>query len=170
MLEPERRLWTAGQAFVKEGYVKKIGLRLATGFGLGLCPVAPGTVGSLLGVLLAGACLSLDPGWQVALAVLFCVAAVPVCHSAEQALGKKDDGRIVADEYATFPLCLLGVPWAEAPWLLLVAFLLNRGLDVIKPPPAMQLQKLSGGLGIVADDVASSLYTLAVMHLIVRAL
>lgn len=138
-------------------------LILATGFGLGLSPVASGTVGSLLGVLLALGLYRLPGlGWQVGAAVLLALAAVPLCEYAERFLGRKDDGRIVADEYLTFPICILGLP--PEPWLLACAFVVNRVFDIAKPPPANRLQACHGGFGIVVDDVIACLYALAVNH------
>jgi len=145
---------------------KRIILLLATGFGLGLSPVASGTIGSLPGVLIAVALVSLDWPWQAAVAVCLAAAAVPVCGEAEAALKKKDDGRIVADEYLTFPLCTIGLRWIECPWLLAVAFVTNRVMDVMKPPPARRLERMSGGAGVVLDDVVSALYALGLNHLI----
>jgi phosphatidylglycerophosphatase A len=137
---------------------------LATGVGLGHSPVASGTVGSLLGVAIVAAMAGLAWPWQTVLAVALAAAAVPICDHAERRLGTKDDGRIVADEYLTFPLCVLGLPWVGHLWLLAMAFVTHRALDIIKPPPARQVQELQGGLGIVLDDVTSSLYALALNH------
>ncbi len=140
----------------------------ATGFGLGLSPVASGTFGSLLGVAIVfGAarlgiiCIS----HQIILAAGLALLAVPICHVAERHFGQKDDGRIVADEYLTFPICMIGLPLT--PWILALAFVTNRCFDIIKPPPANSLQRLRGGMGIVLDDVASSLYSLVANHVIV---
>lgn len=143
---------------------------VAMGFGLGLSPVASGTVGSLLGVVIALG-LALAPlTWpvQAILVAGMILLAIPVCHVAEAEFGKKDDGRIVADEYVTFPLCLIGLPFTQHQqwWLLGVAFLVHRALDIWKPPPARQMQNISGGVGIVLDDVVSSLYGWGVMHAI----
>jgi len=149
--------------------VKKLVILLATGFGLGYSPIASGTVGTLPGVLIV-AVVAMMPllgiGWQIGLAIGLAALAVPICHVAEKFFGKKDDRRIVADEYLTFPLCVLGLPWPEHWWLLAVAFVVNRAMDVLKPPPARQLQRLTGGLGIVIDDFFSCLYALAINHAI----
>ncbi len=145
--------------------VKRLIVLVATGFGLGLSPIASGTVGSLLGVLLAWAIAPLSWGGQAAAVALMILAAIPVCHVAEREFGKKDDGRVVADEYVTLPLCVIGIPWISNLWLLCVAFLVHRALDIWKPPPARQLQCVTGGLGIMLDDVISSLYGLGVMHI-----
>jgi phosphatidylglycerophosphatase A len=145
---------------------------LATGLGLGLSPLVPGTVGTLPGVALAVAMGTATGGaglvWRAAVAVALALAAIPICDAAEKRLGKKDDRRIVADEYLTFPLCVLGIPWTEHLWFLGVAFVVNRICDTVKPPPARQLQRVTGGLGIVIDDVFACLYALAINHAIWR--
>ncbi len=139
---------------------------LAMGFGLGLSPVASGTVGSLIGVVLAWSIAPLSWGGQALVVALMILAGIPVCHIAERELGKKDDGRVVIDEYVTVPLCLIGIPWMSHLWLLCIAFLVHRALDIWKPTPARQMQNIPGGLGIMLDDVVSSLYGLGVMHLL----
>ena len=145
---------------------KRIILLLATGFGLGLSPVASGTAGTLLGVVIVIAIAPLNWAWQTVVAVCMVLMAVPICGEAEKHFGKKDDRRIVADEYLTFPLCVLALPVVEHLWLLAVAFVTHRILDIIKPPPAKRMQEMHGGFGIVMDDVVSSLYALAVNHAI----
>jgi phosphatidylglycerophosphatase A len=147
---------------------KRITLLFATGFGLGLAPVASGTFGTLPGVALVIAMAGFDLTWQIAVALVLPVLAVPLCSAAEEFFRKKDDGRIVADEYCTFPLCMLGLPWPEHMWLLALGFVTHRVLDIIKPAPARQAQALTGGTGIVVDDVISSIYALAVNHLVWR--
>lgn len=150
---------------------KKIVLALATGFGLGFCPVASGTAGALPGVLLLAALGPLWRGpalWQAGAAAVLALIAIPICGVAERHFGRKDDRRIVADEYLTFPICMIGLPLV--PWMLAAAFLASRALDVLKPFPARRLQALPGGLGIVADDVASNLYCLALNHLVYQGL
>lgn len=145
---------------------KRIVLVFATGFGLGLSPVASGTFGTLPGVFIAAAMSGFTLPIQIVSAVIMAVAAVPVCGAAEKIYGKKDDGRIVADEYLTFPLTILGLPWTGNLWLLGMAFVTHRLLDIIKPPPANRMQEIKGGSGIVADDVVSSVYALILNHAI----
>lgn len=159
----------SGRAFAvnrSESVGKKIVIWLAMGFGAGRCPVGSGTVGTLLGVLIVLAMARLGLGWQIGVAAILAVAAIPICDAAERQFGTKDDHRIVADEYLTFPLCVLGLPWMEHPWLLGMAFVVNRVMDVVKPPPARQIQVLRGGWGVALDDVISSLYALGVNHLV----
>ena len=149
-------------------------LLAATSFGLGHAPIASGTFGALPGALLAygAAVVALHShaalAWQVAGQAVFALVlsglAVPICDAAERMLGVKDDGRIVADETLTFPVCTIGLPLVAAPWMLAVAFVVNRVCDVVKPPPARRLQDLHGGMGIVIDDFIACLYALAINH------
>ena len=153
----------------KAGLLEKITVLLATGFGLGYSPFAPGTVGSLPGVILVwfvNARYGL--AIQVALAILLAAAAIPICSAAERHFGQKDDHRIVADEYMTFPICMLGLP--PSPIVLGIAFVTNRLCDIIKPPPARGFQRFQGGFGIVVDDVIACLYSLALNHVLYRLL
>lgn len=145
--------------------MKKLSLILATGFGFGLSPVASGTVGTFWGIVIVYilSIFDLAIGWQIAVSVVLVLLAIPICGSAESILETHDDGRIVADEYLTFPICMIGLPWN--PWIVLFAFLTCRVFDILKPPPARQCESLSGGLGIVMDDVFASLYSLGVNHL-----
>ncbi len=150
--------------------IQKAVLALATGFGLGRIPVASGTFGSLPGFLLAFGMSGWHIWFQVAACVLLAILSVFVCDRAEEYFGRKDDGRIVADEYMTFPICLLGVPWLDHPWLLIPAFVVARAMDIVKIPPARQSQHLKGGLGITMDDIIAGLYALAINHLLVKFL
>jgi phosphatidylglycerophosphatase A len=148
---------------MKKG-IRRLAVVLATGFGLGMSPVASGTVGTLPGILIVIAVWPHGLAWQLVAAILLPLLAIPICHRAEQVFGTKDDGRIVADEYLTFPITLIGLPLA--PWVMAMAFITARIFDIVKPPPARRLQDLHGGLGIVIDDVFASLYSLALNHLI----
>ncbi|MFA6173980.1 MAG: phosphatidylglycerophosphatase A [Kiritimatiellales bacterium] len=144
--------------------------QLATGFGLGLSPVMPGTVGTLWGLPLSWAVAQLPSlGFQVAACAALTLLAVPVCAAAEKQLGKgKDPGCIVADEYCTLPICFLGLPFI--PWVVLSGFVLHRIFDITKPPPIRQIQRLKGGTGIVIDDFLAALFALAVNHLLFRVI
>ena len=140
-------------------------LFLATGFGTGYSPWASGTVGTLPGVAMALLLAARSLPFQIVTVRVLVALSIPICSRAETILGTKDDGRIVADEMVTFPLCMLGLLSAPL-WMWGIAFVNHRVLDILKPPPARQIQALKGGLGIVADDVISALYSLALNHLI----
>lgn len=148
----------------KRSFTEKLVLFVATGCGIGLfAPFAPGTFGSIPGVVLAYCISPAALAWQAALSAVLLLAAVPVCSLAEKSLGVKDDGRIAADEWMLFPIAVLGLPLQELPlWVLGVFFAVTRAIDILKPPPARQLQVFHGGFGIVIDDFAANLYSLAI--------
>lgn len=153
--------------FPGNSFFQRAAVFVATGFGLGLVtPVAPGTVGSLPGVLLALWTTQQQIPLQILVCVGMTVLAVPICDTAEHVLQKKDDGRICADEWMLFPLCVIGIPLLHHLWMLPVCFVVARVCDIIKPPPARGLQELHGGIGIVIDDFIASLYALAFNHAI----
>jgi phosphatidylglycerophosphatase A len=145
------------------GPVKRAITFAATGFGLGYSPFAPGTVGSLWGVAIVFGMTALDlsVGRFIAMSVGLTLIAIPLCGVAEQVFQKKDDSRIVADEYMTFPICMIGLPvsW-EYWWVLPMAFCSNRFFDILKLPPARQFERIPGGAGITLDDAAASVYSL----------
>ena len=145
------------------GPMQRVAVFLATGAGFGYSPVASGTVGTLWGIPLVWAMQGFPVWGQAVYATALTLLAIPICHAAEGVFRKKDDGRIVADEYLTFPVGLIGLPFHPA--LLVFAFVTNRFFDILKPPPAAQLQRLRGGLGIVVDDLAAALYSLILNHL-----
>lgn len=134
----------------------------ATGFGLGRSPFAPGTVGTLPGILIAWFLSGAAWPWQIIACLALALLAIPICSAGEKVAGEKDPHCVVADEYLTFPITLIGLPFV---WPVVVcAFLTHRAFDIIKPFPARRLQALPGGLGITIDDVFSSLYALALNH------
>lgn len=131
-------------------------LWLARGLGLGLVPRAPGTAGSLWGILLFLAVQS--QGWPLAvewgIVAGFILLACVIAGRAEHILGSHDSGQIVIDEVAGMWVALLGHP---AHWdSILVIFVIFRILDIAKPGPIRWLdRRVPGGVGVVADDVAS---------------
>jgi phosphatidylglycerophosphatase A len=136
---------------------------LAIVFGAGLAPVAPGTFGSLPGVALAWGLV--EAGGQAALLaglVVVVVVGTWAAHGTARRLGVKDPGVIVVDEVAGQMLTLVWVvPTAGT---LAAAFFLFRVFDVLKPPPARQLEALPGGFGIMADDLAAAVYANLVLQ------
>ncbi len=144
--------------------LSRIPTAIATGFGLGYAPVASGTFGALLGCILVWGMTELTLWLQIIICIALTLACIPICSFAEKALGgEKDNGKIVADEYLTFPICMLGMYslWQDNWWLMPMCFVVSRIMDIIKPFPAYRLQSLPSGLGITIDDVFASLYALA---------
>lgn len=143
---------------------------LAAGFGAGLSPLAPGTVGSALALALFLPALLLPLWMQLAIIALAFAIGVPLCGRLAKDLQQKDPGVIVWDEFvgmwlALLPLNALESPlaWQSWPWLL-AAFLVFRLLDIIKPWPANWAdQRLPGGAGVMLDDAVAGGYTLAIL-------
>ena len=134
---------------------RSVALACATVFGVGYAPVAPGTFGSAAGLLLWW----LLPASVVAQgAAILATFAIGVWSAgvAEECCDRVDPGHVVIDEVMGMLVTLLMNPvgWAGA----IGAFLLFRVSDVIKPYPAGRLERLHGGLGIMADDAMAGVY------------
>ena len=136
---------------------------VATGFGSGYAPFAPGTAGSLVGLLLFLPIAGL--AWPTQLAATAAVTLVGVLAAGHVAriLGRKDPGLVVVDEVAGQWITFVALP--VTPVTALAGFLLFRLMDIVKPWPARDLEQLPGGFGIMADDVAAGIYA----HLLLRA-
>jgi len=153
-----------------------VALGIAT-CGVGYLPVAPGTWGSLLAVglfLIARLCVlgqvnSVGPAFgryafpALGLLAILLVTFIGIWAASrtERVLRMKDPGKVVIDEVAgqwiaLLPLTLAGT--ARLPWLVIIAFLLFRLFDIVKPYPARKMESLKGGLGIMADDLVAGAY------------
>ncbi|MFN3323661.1 MAG: phosphatidylglycerophosphatase A [Bryobacteraceae bacterium] len=139
---------------------------LGTWFGCGHAPVAPGTVGSLGGLAVA-ALLGWRFGWEplhfLALAAVFTIPAIWASGVVARQVQGKDPGLVVVDEVVGQWVALAGasvLDWKS----LAAAFVLFRFFDVVKPPPARQLESLPGGIGIVADDLMAGVYAALVLY------
>lgn len=129
---------------------------LATFFGIGLFPVAPGTLASAVAVLIYKLALH-ELAWPLYLLLL--AALIPVGAAAAAAyaseLGRPDPGRIVVDEVCGQLLALALFPDGWIP--LVISFALFRVFDIIKPWPIRRLENIPGGWGIMADDIGAGL-------------
>jgi len=142
----------------------------ATACGIGLVPVAPGTAGSFVGVVLwyAGSCAPAPWYWAVQGIVLLAVLAAGVWAGTrmEKALGVTDPPRVVIDEVAGMLITLAGVqPTVTAAAL---GFVLFRLCDILKPFPICRLQRLPAGWGIMADDAAAGVVSALILRLILH--
>jgi phosphatidylglycerophosphatase A len=130
---------------------------LAFGFGTGLVPVAPGTAGSLPGLLLAYLTLSLGTEWRIGILIALIAVGIWLCGESARRIGVHDHPGIVWDEITGMYLTLLVVPPQIVSWLL--AFLLFRLFDIWKPWPIRDLDhRLAGGAGIMLDDLVAAFY------------
>lgn len=138
---------------------------LAFGFGSGLSPKAPGTVGTLMAVPLYLLLVQLPLTCYVLALVVTGVAGVWLCGESARLLGVHDHGGIVWDEFVGFWLAMLMAP---AGWLwIVVGFALFRLFDIWKPWPIRVIdEKVDGGLGIMLDDILAGVYALVVLQLL----
>ena len=138
---------------------------------LGCSPFAPGTDGTLGGVLVAW--LLRDTEWFALWAAVAClvlyVISQPLGEWAERYKGKKDPGIFVLDEVIGY---LITVAWMRgpSPLALVLAFFVFRFFDIVKPQPARAMEKIPGGHGILLDDVMAGLWGLVAVMLPLRLL
>jgi len=139
-----------------------VALFVATASGAGFAPIAPGTAGSAVGVVLFPLLVGLGP-WLFALTVLALLSlGIWAADEAERHYARKDDGRIVVDEVVgqlitLAPLLVLG--GATNPWLLVTGFVVFRCLDIWKPGPVRWAeQNFHGGAGVMMDDVLAGVF------------
>jgi len=130
---------------------------LAFGFGTGLTPLAPGTAGSLPGMLLFWLTMPLGLYVQLGVGVALIIVGIWVCGESARRIGVHDHGGIVWDEITGMYLTLLAAPVSLVGWAL--AFVLFRLADIVKPWPIRDLDhRIGGGVGIMLDDLAAALY------------
>jgi phosphatidylglycerophosphatase A len=148
---------------------------IASGFGSGFSPVAPGTAGSLVGVLLAWLFHLLFSQYDLPIYTLFffvfCLLFISFgiisTNNLEPEWGL-DSPRFVIDEIAGMLISLMFVPFAwEA---VLIAFVLFRFFDILKPFGIRSLEKLPGGWGVMFDDVLAGIYANVLLHVILFSL
>jgi phosphatidylglycerophosphatase A len=160
--------------------------------GVGYFPIAPGTMGSLVGVALYVVLWVESFSWLEAHAVrgrlklhyiftlqmsfmlviifLLTMAGIWAASRAEKLVKKKDPSIVVIDEVAGQMIALLSGPfWAPTWWSVLSAFLLFRAFDIWKPYPIRRLEHLESGLGIMLDDVLAGAYALIVNSVLISA-
>ena len=133
-----------------------------------MSPFAPGTAGTLVGVLICLLCLPLP--WILRLLFVLALLALSlyVAEQAEKIYQKKDDQRIVIDEIIGLQITML--PVAINVLNLCAGFVLFRIFDILKPFPVRNLQRLPGGWGVVVDDVAAGIYAGACDYVVVNNL
>jgi len=159
-------------------------LWLAQGFGVGRIPVAPGTLGSLVGILWFALLLVSANLWLfITGTVTGFFLSVWLCGAGEKLLNQKDPGSVVLDEITAMPLCFaswLGISiWKNGSFprldellnprswpIILGVFMAFRFFDVLKPWPVRQSQSLPGGWGVTVDDFLAAIYVNVVVVLV----
>jgi phosphatidylglycerophosphatase A len=129
---------------------------VATGFGAGYSPIAPGTAGSLVGLLLFWPLRDLPPAYQICILAAVFLAGTAAAAWVARAAGIEDPGIVVVDEVVGMWTSLLFLPFTLGTAAL--AFVLFRVLDIVKPYPARDLESLPGGWGIMSDDLMAGVY------------
>lgn len=136
---------------------------LALGFGSGLSPIMPGTMGTLAAIPFYLLMTGLPLWLYVALLIIGFVAGIKICNAATSAIGRHDHGAIVWDEFIGFGITMLAAP-AGWTWIA-IGFVLFRFFDMVKPWPISWFdRRVHGGFGIMLDDVIAGLFALACLQ------
>lgn len=143
----------------------RLAVLLATVGYIGYFPIAPGTVGSAAGLVVYALVMALGVPWAQAVAILGVFAVgVWAATISERYFGGIDPGPVVIDEVLGMLITLAFVPVGVKGAI--VGFFVFRVFDVVKPFPAGRLERLHGGVGVMADDAAAAVYGNLVMRLI----
>ena len=138
---------------------------IASGFGAGLLPYAPGTAGTLLAVPVIFVAQFLPVVLQCLIFLVMFIFGCLASHSLANAIRQDDPGLIVWDETTGFCFAALLLPVTFLN--IAVAFVVFRALDILKPWPISALErKFKGGLGIMLDDLAAGFFTNIFVHLL----
>lgn len=138
---------------------------LALGFGSGLAPKAPGTFGTLAAIPIFLLLAMLSPSYYLIALIVMSIAGIYICGKAAEDVGVHDHPAIVWDEFVGYFITMFMVPvsWQSV----LVGFVLFRLFDIFKPWPISFIDKnMSGGFGIMFDDILAGAFALIIMQLI----
>ncbi|ACO04083.1 MULTISPECIES: phosphatidylglycerophosphatase A [Persephonella] len=154
----------------EESFKVMVAYMLSTGLYAGKIPVAPGTIGTVVGLIpiliywTKGGSYMLINQIFITLAVFF--VGIWASTVVVETFKEKDPDYVVIDEIAGYMVAMIGI---EPTWQnLLIAFILFRFFDILKPPPIRFFERLPSGLGVMADDIIAGLYVLGIMHLLTR--
>ncbi len=145
--------------------MNKLAIWIATGFGSGYSPFAPGTAGSLVGLVIYWGMGRLSPlSYLILLIILFFIGWY-TAELAEKSFKEKDSSRIVFDEIHGMLLTLWALPFDAT--FIIAGFFLFRLFDVWKPFPGRYLErKVPGGLGVMLDDTVAAIYANGVLQIL----
>ena len=134
-------------------------------FYLGHSPFMPGTMGSLGGLLIYFLVKNNDLLYGFSILFLF-VLGILFSTEAEKIYKRKDARMIVIDEGCGMLLALFFVPYSM--FSVVIGFFLFRIFDILKPPPAKRMEKLTGGMGVMFDDIIAAIYTNLILQVMFR--
>jgi phosphatidylglycerophosphatase A len=147
--------------------MRRLGVFFATFGYVGLAPIAPGTFGSAAGLLVFYAVRSTGSTVvELATIVVLFLVGIWSGTEAEHHFGGVDPGPVVIDEVVGMLMTLALIPVSVTGAI--VGFVLFRALDVVKPWPSRRMEKLPGGLGVMADDGMAAIYGNIIMQVLVR--
>ena len=146
----------------------RVAIVLATAGGVGYIPFAPGTGGSLIGLLIFLATRYSPLSWQIGLFLAITIVGIWASTIAERYFQKDDPGPVVIDEVAGQMVTLLATGVGVTGGV--VGFLLFRVLDVVKPPPSDRFERLPRGFGVMGDDLMAGLYGNLLLQIGVRVM
>lgn len=135
-------------------------------FGLGCIPFMPGTLATLLSLAICSLLQHVSVMHYMIIVAFMNIAGIWLCGKTNNDFGTHDHPATCFDELASFPICLIGIPF-HWPYVL-IAFILFRVLDIAKPEPIGYIDRhVEGGLGVMLDDVVAALITLGIMKIII---
>ncbi|WP_457621788.1 phosphatidylglycerophosphatase A family protein [Persephonella sp.] len=166
----EEKNLTAEEKMPEESFKVMIAYMLSTGLYVGKIPIAPGTLGTIVGIIpiliywTKGGSYMLINQISITLAVFF--IGIWASTVVVETFKEKDPDYVVIDEIAGYMVAMIGIvpSWQN----LLIAFILFRFFDIVKPPPIKFFERLPSGIGIMADDIIAGLYVLGIMHLLTK--
>ena len=145
--------------------LNRLAVKLATLFGIGSVKYCPGTVGSFFGTILYAVTIRKVTILPRSLVMLFIlILSLIVCDIAEKILKKHDPQEVILDEFVAMPFVFFSVEEyfpkkLNVAFIMIIGFIIFRIFDILKPLGINLLQKLPGGIGIVADDIAAAIYS-----------
>ncbi|MCP4372726.1 MAG: phosphatidylglycerophosphatase A [Deltaproteobacteria bacterium] len=149
-------------------FKEKAVLFIATGCFIGKIPFAPGTFGSLAGIFLCFILSKINVPAAIYCIIIFIIFSIWIANGAEKILDRKDPGSIVIDEIAGMAVTLIGLPFNV--FYVLSGFFIFRVLDITKPFPIRYIDRhVSGGAGIVFDDIAAGIIANVILRIILVA-
>ncbi|TWT59022.1 Phosphatidylglycerophosphatase A [Thalassoglobus neptunius] len=140
-----------------KSFLEQVLFLLSIGLGVGAVPIAPGTVGSLLGPFLVWGLQSISesPLFMIGAGVVMILIGLPICAAGIRHYGFKDPKHVVFDEIAAFPFVFAFVPlnWKTA----VLGFVMFRAFDIVKPWPIGVFERLPGEWGVMLDDIVAGI-------------
>ena len=152
--------------FFNEDTIQRFSEHISTIFGIGYAAYAPGTMGSLFGLLIYMFLKDFSLAFYVFVVVVLFIIGVFASDVIENIYGIKDPSFVIIDEVVGMLICFIAVPYT--PVVAIAGFLLFRAIDISKVPPLNILERLDGGFGIMIDDAVGGLMVNIILQVIVK--